>query len=74
MIEDLRKACKEEIPRTPVEPHFLYHLGPAIRPPKPVKSGKIYPSGRVWCALDALVTCRTISEARDLTNKRMELS
>jgi hypothetical protein len=71
VIEDLGKACKE-IPRTPVDPHLLYHLGPAIRPPKPVKNGKIYPSGRVWCALDTLLTSSTVSEARDITNSRMK--
>jgi hypothetical protein len=71
VIDDLRRACKE-IPKTPVEPYFLYHLGPAIRPPQPVKNGKIYPSGRVWCALDTLLTSSTVSEARDLTNERMK--
>ncbi len=71
VIEDLGKAFRE-IPRTPVDPHLLYHLGPAIRPPKPVKNGKIYPSGRVWCALDTLLTSSTVSEARDITNSRMK--
>ena len=71
VITDLGKACKK-IPRTPVGPHFLYHLGPAIRPPNPVKNGKIYPSGRVWCALDTLLTSATVSEARDITSARLE--
>lgn len=53
------------------EPHFIYMLGPAITPTKEIKTGKIYPSGRVWCHLDALLTCDTISDARDLTKKRM---
>jgi hypothetical protein len=53
------------------EPHFLYWLGPVIEPPKPVTNGKIYPNGRVWCALDLLLTCETISEARDKTQKRL---
>ena len=53
-------------------PHFIYDLGPAIIPSKVIKTGKIYPSGRVWCHLDALLTCDTISEARDLTKQRME--
>jgi len=73
VIEDLGKACKE-IPGTPVEPHFLYHLGPAIRPPQPVKTGKIYRSARVWCALDTLLTSSTVAEARDLTNERMRIA
>lgn len=54
------------------DPHFIYTLGPAIIPSKEVKTGSIYPNGRVWCHLDTLLTCDTISEARDLTKKRME--
>ena len=52
--------------------HFVYNLGPAIVPSKEVKTGTIYSNGRVWCHLDALLTCDTISEARDLTKKRLE--
>lgn len=52
--------------------HFVYDLGPAIIPSKVIKTGNIYPSGRVWCHLDLLLTCNTISDARDLTKKRME--
>ncbi|MBC9785528.1 hypothetical protein H1S01_13555 [Heliobacterium chlorum] len=52
------------------EPHFVYHLGPAFAPNKEVKTGNIYPTGRVWCMLDTLLTCDTISEARDLTKQR----
>ena len=50
--------------------HYLYTLGPAIRPAKSVKTGNIYPSGRTWAALDLLLTCDTVSEARDKTKKR----
>lgn len=52
--------------------HFVYDLGPAIKPPKEIRTGSIFPSGRVWCHLDTLLTCDTISEARDLTKKRCE--
>lgn len=51
--------------------HFVYTLGPAIVPQKTVKTGKIYRSGRVWAMLDTLLTCDTISEARDLTQNRL---
>lgn len=65
-----------EIPEMPDKewdvPHFIYNLGPAIISSKEVKTGNIYPNGRVWCHLDALLTCDTISSARDLTKKRME--
>jgi len=54
------------------DPHFVYTLGPAIIPSKEVKIGNIYRNGRVWCHLDTLLTCDTISEARDLTKKRTE--
>jgi hypothetical protein len=36
------------------EPHFLYKLGPAIKPNKTVKTGNIYRNGRVWCMFDTL--------------------
>jgi hypothetical protein len=51
--------------------HFFYDLGPAIEPPREVKMGKLWPSARVWAALDLLLTCDTISEARDKTTERL---
>lgn len=51
------------------DPHFIYTLSPAIIPSKEIKTGNIYPNGRVWCHLDTLLTCDTISEARELTKK-----
>jgi len=71
IMENLSIVCPG-IPDSPVEPHYLYHLGPRIIPPKIVKTGKIYRSGRVWAAIDTLLTCSTISEARDLTKSREE--
>ncbi len=59
-----------EIPRESWEPHFLYTLSPPFAPANEVKTGNIYPSGRVWCMLDTLFLAKTISEARDLSNKR----
>ena len=49
---------------------LVYTLGPAITPSKVVKTGNIYPNGRVWCHLDALLTCDTIYDARELSKKR----
>ncbi|MDQ0481066.1 PD-(D/E)XK nuclease family protein [Guptibacillus hwajinpoensis] len=60
-----------EMPDREWEPHFIYTLGPAIIPSKEIKTGKVYPSGRVWCHLDTLLTCDTISNARDVTKERM---
>lgn len=53
-------------------PHFLYDLGKPIRPSQECKTGNIFRAGRVWCALDLLLTSKTISEARDFTRKRHE--
>jgi hypothetical protein len=31
--------------------------------------GKVWPNARTWAALDLLLTCETVSEARDKTNE-----
>lgn len=55
-----------------IDPHYLLKLGPAIRPPKEVRTGdKIKRSMRVWAMLDLLLTCSTITEARDKTKERL---
>lgn len=54
------------------EPHFLYKLGPLIEPPHEVRTGKVYANGRVWSALDLLLTSKTIAQARDRTRARHE--
>ncbi len=69
VIDNLRTACPG-ISDSPVEPHFLYTLGKAITPNHEVKNGNVYPSGRVWCALDTLLTSNTVSEARDISQNR----
>ncbi len=51
-------------------PHFLYRLGPPIAPPKEVPTGRIFRNGRVWCFWDTLFTCKTISQACDVSAKR----
>lgn len=53
-----------------IAPHFLYHLGPPIVPTHPVATGKIFRAGRVWAAIDLLLTSASISEARDETQRR----
>ena len=37
-----------EIPNRDWKPHFLYTLSPPFVPAREVKTGNIYPSGRVW--------------------------
>ena len=75
-IEDyvVSRNMHDEITEMPDEVwednHFIYELGPAIIPSKVVKTGNIYPNGRVWAMLDTLLTCDTISEARDVSKER----
>lgn len=52
--------------------YFVYRLGPAIIPQSEVRTGNIYRNGRVWAMLDTLLTCDTISEARDLSYQRSQ--
>ena len=69
------RRMHEVIPELPDEEwdteHLVYTLGPAIKPSKTVKTGKIYASGRKWAMLDLLLTCDTISEACDLSSQRV---
>jgi hypothetical protein len=44
---------------------------PAIVPSLTVRTGKIFRDGRVWCMFDTLFVSKTISQARDLSKKRM---
>jgi hypothetical protein len=63
-----------EIPSEKWGPHFLYTLSPAFAPANEVKTGNIYPSGRVWCMLDTLFLAKTISAARDLSDQRAKVT
>ena len=53
-------------------PHFYYKLGPVIEPPHPVRTDGLYGSGRHWCAIDLLLTCSSVREARDKTQARLD--
>jgi hypothetical protein len=51
--------------------HYLYTLGPHIKPTSEIKAGaKIVRSMRVWAMLDLLLTSKTIEEARDKSKLR----
>lgn len=53
------------------ETHFVYELGPAIIPPKDIRTGdKIVMSNRVWAQLDTLLTSDTITEAMEISKAR----
>jgi hypothetical protein len=60
-----------EIPSGQWERHFLHVLGSPIVPAKMVRTGNLYRAARVEAALDLLLTCDTISEARDKTRERL---
>ena len=55
-------------------PHFLYKLGPAIRPPHRVPTSgnghTIVRAQRTWSYLDLLLTAGSVAEAAYLTKKR----
>lgn len=54
------------------ETHFVYELGPAIIPPKDIRTGnKIVRSNRVWAQLDTLLTSDTITEAMEISKARI---
>jgi hypothetical protein len=53
------------------ERHWVFSLGPAIEPSHEIKTGGLYRAQRVWVALDLLLTCETIAEARDKTKARL---
>lgn len=73
VITDLHDGFKE-VPHDKRAPHFLYDLGPAIRPPRKVPTGKIYASGRVWCMFDTLFSSKTVAHARNVSKKREKLA
>jgi hypothetical protein len=60
-----------EAPDEVCDPHYCFQLGPAIVPDHVVKAGpRVVRAARVWCAIDALLTSTTISEALDETARR----
>ena len=53
------------------DPHFLYKLGPPIRPSVATRSGPIR-NMRCYCMLDTLLTCDTVQEALQETKRRLD--
>ena len=53
--------------------HFVYRLGPPMRPPVEVRTGDINRNARCTCAIDTLLSGAfiTISAARDETKRRL---
>ncbi len=53
------------------EHHWVFSLGPVMKPMHEVRTGNLYRAQRVWVALDLLLTGETIAEARDKTKLRL---
>ncbi len=72
IIDDVHDAVPEFDPKKTRSwgPHFLYQLGPAILPPREVKTGRIYRSSRRWAMIDLLLTSETIYDAVKQTDAR----
>ena len=75
IVGDLSELNPKWPRREDAADHFVYTLGPAMKPARPMRTGNIYRSGRVWCAIDTLLSgvCDTISDARDETSRRLAL-
>ncbi len=54
------------------ERHWVFNLGPVMKPMHEVRTGDLFRAQRVWVALDLLLTSETVAEARDGTKLRLE--
>jgi hypothetical protein len=54
--------------------HFVYRLGPPMRPARQMRTGNLYMNQRVKCAIDTLLSGAfdTIRAARDETDRRLQ--
>lgn len=61
-----------EAPNRPERcPQYCFRLGPAIIPTSDVPAGpRVQRNSRVWCMIDTLLTCPTISDALTETGRR----
>lgn len=66
-------AAFPEVPHATSGQHYLFTLGPPIRPSHKVTNGpRIQMSNRCWCMLDTLLSAPTISDALTETEARIE--
>ena len=77
VIKDFQEAFNLPSPHLIKPPHYLYELGPAIHPPKEVRTSdkskgytQIQQAARCECFIDLLLTCDSISEALEKTKLR----
>jgi len=71
IVPDIRKHFPDSEAGPDWGSHYLFTLGPPIRPGHEVRIGsRVQRSARVWCMLDTLLTCDTISDALTETETR----
>lgn len=58
-------------PSEEIDPHFLYQLGPPIRPTKRTPTGPNWRNARVWCFIDTLLTSESVVAAKAATDERL---
>ncbi len=69
-------GLKTDFPNIPATPdterqHLLYDLGSESAQTRPLPNGQgMHLQGRLWVALDLLLTCATLREALDATKER----
>jgi len=75
IVSDLSAEIPEMGTHSKIYPgeHFLYRLGPPVEPMKTVSSKGVWPSGRVWCMIDVLLTANTIGDAVKASEARRQL-
>ena len=73
-IPEINAKAWDKARRTAHEPHFIYRLGPAVRPEGVVKSGNRIRATRLWAAIDLLLTSKSVTEAAKRTKRRDALS
>ena len=75
IANDVSKVNRKWISTT--DDHFVYKLGPALRPPKTLGAGgpddSIKRSAQAWCAIDTLLSGQfdQLGQARDETKRRL---
>ncbi len=75
IVSDLSAVRRQwPAPAASSDRSFVYSLGPQMKPAHKMKTGKIFPTGRVWCMIDTLLSGKhdTISDARDETKRRLD--
>lgn len=75
IVSDIREHFPDSEAGPDWGSHYLFTLGPPIRPEHKISTGpRVQRSARVWCMLDTLLTCDTISDALTETETRRKVA